>query len=782
MEDKKVFYIIAIVIVLALIITGAILLFFYFQQLNNRPNTIGQNLNVNQNPTGGFLPSSQTIRDPNDPNNSNALNALAKEKQFISSFWRPTEINFEPKVNTYQIPLAEIKNQIVNYRDFSRKIDVEPGLEKLAANGFVVITNPFKLPSSDWETSYKTIRENELPIFISSDSIAGIYQTTLHVIYKEIEQDIFYPSLWKLLNQIYQKTKVRYEQKFKEFGIQTDLLTEANRLELSYLAVALKLLQPDAAQIREPLSTDNNKFFTPQEGLQYSFNIPDYLQQEITEEIELINKKAKLVESKVFLYPKDYQIFNVPEQYRTSEKLKNYYLAITWLNEGFFPLWYQNETCPNCLLDEQDHQINFTAALLLSTDLASDQNLKNSWANIYKSISFFKGLESNLTYIDYVQALKNSFGNDYDIEQIINSGNETVRERINILQQNLESVKFLSALGGDNESKPATGLRLLRNYHLLENKLFDRLTYNQSGTYLGETKNVLLPFTACNIDKEFLRCWPTSLDLFNLLDNKAAANILSQDKNNLYQNYQSNLNQLRDELTKFDTNTWHDNAYLSLLSALQKINHDNPTGYPSFMTNDAWQKKLLTTSLGAWVDFHKEINFEKTDAKESGGLGSYFPYGYVEPQIVFYGELLSNVNMIIEGFNTLQIISPLSRSYERLENLKITLEKLIEISKKELENDALELTDYEFINNFNKHIRTFIGDVRKENIQNTHTLRFIFSNNRTLDQKNQNLNYIIVAYPNSDGQLYFAVGPVYNFTEEKNGGTSTAWQLDYKLK
>ncbi|NUM25455.1 MAG: DUF3160 domain-containing protein [Candidatus Buchananbacteria bacterium] len=781
MEDKKVFYIIAIVIILALIVTGVILLFFYFQKTSTTPdpNAVA---NVNQNQTAGTLPNNQTVGDPNDPNNAAAA-SLAKEKQFISSFWRPSEISFNPSLPTYQTPITEIKNQIVNYRDFSRKIDVESSLEKLAANSFVVIADPFKSQSSDWETSYKLIRENELPIFISTDSVAGVYQTTLHVIYKEIEQDIFYPSLWKLLNQLYQKNKARYDQKLKQFGIQTDLLTEANRLELSYLAVALKLLQPDVAQIREPLSTDDNKFFTPQEAGQYAFNIPDYLDKEVTGEIELITKKIKGAESKVFLYPKNYQVFDVPEQYRTSEKLKNYYLAITWLNEGFFPLWHQDNDCADCLLDEQDHQINLVAALLLSTDLASDQNLKNSWANIYKSISFFRGLESNLTYIDYAQSLKNIFGDDYDIEQLFSADNATVKERISLIQEALGSVTFLSALGGDNQSKPNTGLRLLRNYHLLENKLFNRLTYQATGEYLGETKNVVLPFTGCNVEKLFLRCWPTSLDLFNLLGNQTAANILSENKNNLYQNYQPNLNQLKEELTKFDQNTWHDNAYLSLLSALQKINHDNTAGYPVFMTTDAWRKKTLTTSLGAWVDFHKEINFERSETKESGGLGSYFPYGYVEPQVAFYGELLSNVKMIIEGFNTLQIISPVSRSYERLNNLKITLEKLADISKKELENTSLEQTDYEFINNFNKHIRTFIGDVRKESIQNTHTLRFPLENNRLLDQKNKGLDYLIVAYPNSTGQLFFAIGPVYSFTEEKNGGAaSTNWQTDYKIK
>ncbi len=781
MEDKKIIYIVSIIIVLALIVLGVIILLFYWQQ-TSPPAPALTNTDTNRNANVGSLPSSQTISDGAGQAGSGALAELAKEKQFISSFWRATEITYQPQVTPYQLPLAAIKEQVANYRDFSRKIEVDNSLEKLTQNGFVVISDPFRLSTSDWAESYKTIRENELPIFISADAVVGLYQTTLQLIYKEIEEEIFYPSLWQLLTALYQQTKIRYEQRYQQFGIKTDLLTEANRLELSYLAVALKLLQPEQSQVREPLSTQNNKFFTPLEAQNYTVNIPEYLIKEVDAEINLINKKSKDAKSTIFLYQKNYQNFGIPEHYRTSEKLKNYYLTITWLNEGFFPLWSQQNDCSNCLLDDQDHQINFVAALLVSTDLASNQNLKNSWANIYKSISFFKGLETNLTYLDYARALKDSFGNDYTVEQLFDTDSNTAKERLAILQKNIGAFEFPNSLGGTTEYKPETGLRLLRNYHLLENKLFDQLSYQPAGPYLGETKTAPLPFTGCSVHPDFLRCWPTSLDLFNLLGNQTAQTIITANQDDLYQNYQQRLTEFRGELVKFDQNTWHDNAYMSLLSALQKINPSSQ-GYPSFMANGAWQKKSLTTNLGAWVNFHQEINFEKTDLNETIGLGSYFPYGYVEPQIDFYAELLSNVKMIIEGFNTLQIISPISKSYERLDNLRLALEKLTSIAKKELENSGLDNTDYDFINNFNKHIRAFVGDIKKENIQNNYVLEFSYPQSRTLSEKNQGLNYIIVVYPDSQGQLFFALGPVYRFTEERNNTVSSSgWQNDYQTK
>jgi len=780
MEDNKPLYIAAIIIILILILVGTgIGLFFYFQfQKTPAGQPLTAQTNTNDQQPG--LPQASDINGDNGSITSTTAN-LEKEKQFISSFWQAPEIIYSAGIPAYKLPLTEIKEQVANYRDFSRKVNLDQALEKIANNGFAVISNPFTTESTDWETNYRLIGESSLPIFITSDSIAGLYQDTFHIIYKEIEQEAFYPSLWQLLKEMFDQAKGRYESRYQQFGIETDNITEANRTELAYLAVALKLLQPDSSQVKESLLADK-KFFSSQEAKIYKISIPDYLAKEVDQEIKLIDSKIKSAESAIFLYQKDYSSYAIPSQYQTSEILKNYYLATTWLNQSLFPLWSKSNDCPNCLLDEDDHLINFIASIYLSNDLASNQDWKNRWANIYKSVSFFKGLEANLTYLYYYQALIETFGPDYKLDEIFSVETEELKGNVAKIQEKISGYAFSLVLSGREETKEKIGLRLLRNYHLLENKLFVSLTEPNAGKYLKPAeKEIFLPFTACQEGTGDYRCLPTGLDLFNVLNNETAKSILKETRNDQYENYQKNVDSFMEKISEFDQYTWHDNAYLSLLSALQKINDKSKSGFPTFMQNDAWAKKNLNTIMATWTEAHREINFEKTNSNKTIGLGSYFPYGYIEPQVEFYSQLLANVEMVMAGFNKLQIISQNTKSFERLENLKIILQKTTEISKKELINNALENDDYDFINNFDKYIRGVFGDIKTQNIQNKYTFNYQGIKNNNLNESITGLDQIVIIYPDAEGKLFFAVGPVFKYTEGKNKKViSTNWQKDFK--
>ncbi|MFA6215201.1 MAG: DUF3160 domain-containing protein [Patescibacteria group bacterium] len=778
MGDKKNLYLIAIVIIILIIIGGSIFLFFY---LNQSVTPVSENLPENTNTNTGSLPQNLETNAPLEQSTAGSDAALKKEKQFISSFWQEPDLSYKPASLTYQLPLSNIKEQVTNYRDFSRKIDLEKFLPKLSSNGFVVIASPFSAKPADWESSYLLLKEKPLPLLITADSVISLYQTTIQVIYKEIEEEIFYPSLWQLLKEMFDNVKQRYEVKRQQYGIENDPATEANRLELAYLATALKLLQPSPAQIKESLSSDK-KYFSAQEGDEYKVPVPAYLAAEINGELQLITSRNQSAKSPIFLYQKNYQNYSIPQAYRTSEKLKNYYLAITWLNDSLFPLWSQANNCQNCSLDETDHQINFLASLYLTNDLASDQSLKNRWANIYKSISFFKGLEANLTYLDYHQALKDTFGENYNLNEIFSGKQADLKENIAKLQAKINSLTFPALLKGQPETKEKAGLRLLRNYYLLENKILAELAGSNLGNYTGETKTEKdLPFTTCRGEKNYYRCISTGLDLFNLLQNQTAKEILEQTANSHYENYQASLNHFSAEIKNFDQYTWHDNAYLSLLFALKSLDGKTKAGYPAFMANAAWAKKSLNTGLAAWTNFHRDINFEKTSMVKVTGLPAYFSYGYVEPQPEIYHQLLANTKMIIDGFNTLKIISPQNKSYERLTNLKTVLETAAAISKKELENKPLEVTDYNFINDFAYQIKGIIGDIKKENIQNQYVFSYSLAEKKSLNEQLNGLNYLIVAYPGEAGKLFFAIGPILNYNETATGkNTPIPWQNEFK--
>ncbi|OGY50784.1 MAG: hypothetical protein A3J65_02750 [Candidatus Buchananbacteria bacterium RIFCSPHIGHO2_02_FULL_45_11b] len=789
MEDKKLLYIAAAAVIILIVLTSALAVFFYFKGPNQiTPGQIIQNgqvgpedVNANAN-VAGYLPPA-----PEKPLAEGELSAeekmkLEKEKQFISSYWRLTPVNFTPQVPSSKLPLEKIKEEVNNYRDFSRKINLEPAMLKLAQNGFAVIPDIFAAKKiSDWENSYKLLKDSEYPIFVSADSLLALYQNTLDVVYRETEQEIFYPSLWQLLKDLAQDAQKRFEARSQKFGIENDLIAEASRQELSYLSVALKLLAPEKNQVRESLTPDN-KYFTPQEALNYTFVVPAGVGKEVGQELRLIANKTISAKSPLWLYQKSYSQYAVPAHYLASEKLKNYYLAVAWLNDILFPLYQKNNGCPDCLLEEQDHTINFLTALYLSSDLGASQIRKNNWANIYKSISFFRGLEANLTYLDYQQALKKNFGDDYNLNDLFDTDFETARSQIAKVQKTLAASSFPAALSDSNAPRENRGLKLLRNRYLLETKLFPLLSGPAAGAYLGTIQpNQPLPFSVCQSKTSTSRCWPSGLDLLRLLGNSAAGDSLAKNSSGQFQNYQTNLNNFGAEIKKFNAATWHENSYLSLLDSLKYLAGQAPGGWPTFMQNPAWEKKSLNLALAGWSDWHREINLEKAQNPAPAGFIQYFPYGYLEPQPEFYARLLGNVKMIIDGFSGLQIFSPQSQQIERLEKLKTVLQTSLEISQKELENKELSAGQYDFINNFSRQIHLILSDVKKENLSPRLAYAFALPEKNSLNEYLDGLNYLIVIYPNPAKKLFFAIGPVYNYSEGKNGQRYPwEWQKEFK--
>ena len=167
-EDKKILYIAAIIVVIIFIaVTIGVGVFFYFKyfqndQLIDPPPPPSQNTNI------GYLPSSPVTSSSDQLTEDDKLK-IAKEKQFISSFWQDYQLSYQAQSPNYKLPLAKIKEQVANYRDFSRKINLDKALDKLSKNGFIFINNPFDPKITDWQTNYKTIKDNKLPILVTTD-------------------------------------------------------------------------------------------------------------------------------------------------------------------------------------------------------------------------------------------------------------------------------------------------------------------------------------------------------------------------------------------------------------------------------------------------------------------------------------------------------------------------------------------------------------------------------------------------------------------------------------
>ena len=96
--------------------------------------------------------------------------------------------------------------------------------------------------------------------------------------------------------------------------------------------------------------------------------------------------------------------------------------------------------------------------------------------------------------------------------------------------------------------------------------------------------------------------------------------------------------------------------------------------------------------------------------------------------------------------------------------------KLVDLSKKELENQELEQADYDFIKNFGNELNSVIAEVdakakKTTIIADVHTDQ---NSGNVLEEGTGYVKLIVVAYKVPDGRILVGAGPVMSYYEFKH--------------
>jgi len=712
------------------------------------------------------IPSLPISLDPDIENGNGhgtSTENLKAEEVAFGDYYIPSGQEFVPSSASYQLPM-NIKSDVLNYYDTSRKIDLDNYIAELNENGFAVIDNQFSKEANDFFDMYRYLIADELPIVITSDFLFYYYQNELKQVFKEIEKNAFYENIWQINKSLYDIALTRYKRRLSDYGPVNDPVLEGMRLETAYLSVALKLLMPDEDQINFDINfTDENKF-NVQEANDFTFDMPESLVTDVTQEAELIRAAKVERKSPILLFDHNYSAYKVPDDYVANAKLNNFYLAINWLST-VFPLNYLDEDCEQCLLDYNDWMINMAAAGFLAKDLSQNQDLKNQWAIIYKFMSFFKGLRQDLTYLNYNSVYEELFGPDYSIEEIYANENSERDKDLKKIQDKISAFKFSDIEGtydrGNLDNKPILGMRLLQEPYWPNNYLFNQLT--GTDMILGPADK-LRPVTACDQKGgESYRCLAFGLDIVNLLDPIVSGNEYFK-KNTDYTKYPEKINFLRRQFGTFDKYTWNNNVYWKTLDISKKLFTQDSNVWPTYMRSDNWQeKKIYNTVLGGWVNLHLaadqiENYYESDIQKGFGGVIGCNELNYIEPYVGFIEELIAKNYMLQETLKVLGVSEKTNAAAIELKELNSDLEKVLAISKKELSNEKLDDDDCKFMSDMAKHY----------NVHEYGNREFLItmenSSKNKLTESIKGVKLLLLVY-NKDGQNIMAVGPVFNYQE-----------------
>lgn len=614
------------------------------------------------------------------------------EEISFQNFYPKTLSGFKVNIDNYTLPI-NVKTDVVNYYEVSRKINLDPGIISLNQNGFATLKNPDEKKAKDFYSSYAWLEEKGLPILVTSDFLIYYYQNSVKLSYKHLEENLFYDTLWNISKELFEVSRGRYESRREKIGDINDQVLEGERLELAFFAVSLQLLKPQNNQIVLDKAGSPEKFSLA-EAKDYSFTLPSYLKDDVERELTLIREAKEKTKSPVLLYARNYEDFKLPYEYKDNPRLNNFYLAAKWLNSNF-PLYYQGKDCPDCQLDENDWQVNLTAAAFIANDFYQSYQIKNQWARVYKTLAFFKGLREDLTYLNYQKTLEASFGSGYDLETILSSENQESNANYGKLRSGILALRFPEWAGGldrdNHEIRPQIGFRILADFFSANDFIASQLTTPKVGDY--QEKNS--PITAC-ASNDSQRCKLLALDVINLLFSYPDPLWLANTK---YLSYSENFLNLKETINNFSS--WQTNNYWSNLKIFKNY-LDNPRGrLPVFAKSDAWRKREIDSVKAFWLNLQSVPDLVKV-SETNNALGEKqnleaSEYYYIEPNLDLIDELIANSEMILGMYKALQIDREAPPAYVRIEALNEDLKYSQALIKKELSSQTLSIEDTVFL-------------------------------------------------------------------------------------
>jgi len=691
---------------------------------------------------------------------TSSLSNLAIEYLSFADFYKAPDNAVTPKLNDYKLPL-NIKIDVMNYYDVSRKLSLDPALSGLNSHGFATIDNPWAKDAADFYSVYSSLGAKQLPLLVTSDFMIYYYQNILKKTFKDVEENVFYDNLWDINKELYNVAKTRYESRLAAIGNINDSILEGERLEMAFFAVALELLKPTAEQLNPSQAAAGEIIFTAADADRFYFVTPPYLKEDVLAEVRLIREAKTKIKSPVLLYNRDYAEFSVPSDYKLNAKLNNFYLTTAWLN-SVFPLNYRDKNCPNCLLDTADWRINLTAASFIAQDFSELPGLKNKWARIYKVMSFFKGLREDLNYVHYRDSLSAVFGSDYRIEELFDDANKEAAANLEKLRVQVLSYDFAEISGALNKAdatlKPRLGFKLLAESYWPNNYVFSRLTSPSVGALNASTtkdNNI----TACRENNIFKRCNGFALDAINLVYPVADSNYFTENTN--YAGYSRAVSGLQAELIK--NNIWHFNNYWSNLSLIKAALAINKANLPLFAQSLAWQDKSLRTAAAAWINLQLPLDkFSITLNLKSSGLDNAARWNensYVEPNLDLINELLANASMLTQMFSALQLDAEVRLALQDIKNFSSSLEEMKAIVLKELTGEELNAADNEAIADFTSQLRTEAAGAKEKQL-----IIRLPQQKTVLKEDLSRLKLLIIIHQEGTNKI-FSVGPIWDYQE-----------------
>ncbi|MDF3066135.1 MAG: hypothetical protein K0R38_1736 [Polyangiaceae bacterium] len=463
-------------------------------------------------------------------------------------------------------------------------------LAALGTRGFVITDNR-AFPSFAY--GYSTIYLEDLPVYISADSLLDAVHRSYEDMLKTLEGEVLLPELGQLLRGMHDKL---------HGGLGARDATTVKDADL-FLSVARSLLA--------------DSFVPPVSGAD-----ADHAKKlfELAQEASGV---ANVTLFGVAREHEDFSQFQPRGHYADSPGLSRYFKAMMWLGRVDLRLI---ETTPTGGQLFRRRQVD---AMLLLADLVGT-DLRPRFDRIDRTVAAFVGEPDYMT-LPQVKELLAALGAS-SAADVAALPDQTVAQAIINGDFGAQRISSHIMISGPHEgtlplsrSFAFLGQRYVLDSHVFSNVVYDRV--NGDGPK---------------------RMMPNPLDAaFAALGNDQAATLLG-DELTRYEasGYPGALAQVRLLADEHPPAFWSGSLYTQWLGALRELSPRTTSSaqaaaelFPVART-EAWGRRLLNTQLASWAQLrHDTILYAKQSY--SGGASCDFPDGYVDPYPSFYAALTS---------------------------------------------------------------------------------------------------------------------------------------------
>ena len=504
---------------------------------------------------------------------------------------------------SWDVTSAEYWEEMHQYQDESvslPKYDFSLNDDELAImkkNGFVVSE---RMGTHSFAELYYRIFWNDLPVFISADSVLHAWHRSFDYMLEELESNYFSTSLQQILSAM----RNQLPQLLERAQFETMQKT-VKQLDI-YLTVASSLLNGNTQDSALDQNTEVAKILA-------------LVAQENLATLEIFGERRDV----------DFSQMIARGHYTHSEELKRYFRTIMWLGRIEFNLVTIDEE--TMLPEDNSNNQELMAAIALN-DLMLQANVMPAWIEFDSVMNMLIGLPDSLSPIELNSLLIAEGLNSIDV---IESGSQLASLTNTIASTDLGVQQISSS---DDSMRTQDNTALLPRAYGLFGQRFILDGWATTKTTYGSIKWD---------GEDIRRLIPSSLDVsFSTLGNDSAVpelvSLMDTDDPMIFRdnlNYQHNLAAIKETIDLQSEESWTSNLLSEWLYTLRGLS--NPTtgdNYPEVFRTEAWAIKNIETQLASVAQLrHDSVLYAKQPVVPNAAC--FYPEGYVEPAIEFWQRL-----------------------------------------------------------------------------------------------------------------------------------------------